>query len=60
MIGVLTLHWAKDDLIEEARELLNRNGDAQSRELGFEVRGLRYSYHGTDTRLPVGSGTSSR
>ena len=29
MIGVLTHHWAKADKIDEARKLLDRNGDAQ-------------------------------
>src|SRR5215510_1297329 len=31
MIGVLTHHWAKVDKIDEARKLLDRNGDAQSK-----------------------------
>ena len=35
MIGVLTHHWAKDDQIEAAKNLLDRNGDAQSRAPGF-------------------------
>ena len=43
MIGVLTHHWAKDDLIETARELLDRNGDAQSRASGFVGRETFYS-----------------
>ena len=43
MIGVLTHHWAKDDLIDEARELLDRNGDAQSRAPGFVSRETFYS-----------------
>jgi hypothetical protein len=33
MIGVLTHHWAKVDKIDEARKLLDRNGDAPT--LGF-------------------------
>ena len=43
MIGVLTHHWAKDNLIETARELLDRNGDAQSRAPGFVSRETFYS-----------------
>ena len=43
MIGVLTHHWAKDDLIDEARELLDRNGDAQGRAPGFVSRETFYS-----------------
>ena len=35
MIGVLTHHWAKPELVDEARELLDRNGLAQSRAPGF-------------------------
>ena len=38
MIGVLTHHWAKPDLIENARQLLDRNGEAQSRAPGFVSR----------------------
>ncbi len=38
MIGVLTHHWAKVDKIDEARKLLDRNGDAQSRVPGFVSR----------------------
>jgi len=38
MIGVLTHHWAKADKIEEARRLLDRNGEAQSRASGFVSR----------------------
>jgi heme-degrading monooxygenase HmoA len=38
MIGVLTHHWAKPDLIDEARRLLDRNGLAQSRFSGFGAR----------------------
>ena len=35
MIGVLTHHWAKPELVDEARELLDRNGLAQSKAPGF-------------------------
>ncbi len=38
MIGVLTHHWAKAELVEEARALLNGNGEAQSRHPGFVSR----------------------
>jgi heme-degrading monooxygenase HmoA len=38
MIGVLTHHWAKADRIDEARKLLNRNGEAQARAPGFVSR----------------------
>ena len=38
MIGVLTHHWAKADKIEEARKLLDRNGEAQSKAPGFVSR----------------------
>jgi len=38
MISVLTHHWAKADKIEEARALLDRNGDAQSKAPGFVSR----------------------
>ncbi len=38
MIGVLTHHWAKDDCVDEARDLLNRNGIAQSQAPGFVSR----------------------
>lgn len=38
MIGVLTHHWAKDGRMEEARELLEGNGRAQSRAPGFVSR----------------------
>src|SRR5947199_9394834 len=31
MIGVLTHHWAKPDEVDEARKLLDRNGEAQSK-----------------------------
>ena len=35
MIGVLTHHWAKEDKLEEARSLLDRNGAAQSKAPGL-------------------------
>jgi heme-degrading monooxygenase HmoA len=38
MIGVLTHHWAKADKIEEAKRLLDRNGEAQSNAPGFVSR----------------------
>jgi len=38
MIGVLTHHWAKVDKIDEARKLLEGNGEAQSRAAGFVSR----------------------
>src|SRR6516165_9245616 len=38
MIGVLTHHWAKAGKIDEARTLLDRNGDAQSKAPGFVSR----------------------
>ena len=38
MIGVLTHHWAKDGLVEEAAALLDGNGQAQSRASGFVMR----------------------
>ena len=38
MIGVLTHHWAKADKIDEARRLLDGNGEAQSSAPGFISR----------------------
>jgi heme-degrading monooxygenase HmoA len=38
MIGVLTHHWAKADKIDEAKKLLDRNGQAQSKAPGFVSR----------------------
>jgi heme-degrading monooxygenase HmoA len=38
MIGVLTHHWAKADKIDEARQLLEANGLAQSKAAGFISR----------------------
>ena len=44
MIGVLTHHWAKPDRIDEARELLDRNGLAQSKAPGFVSRHTLVAY----------------
>ena len=38
MIGVLTHHWAKADRIDEARNLLDGNGVAQSNHPGYGTR----------------------
>ena len=38
MIGVLTHHWAKAEAIEDAKGLLDRNGEAQSKAPGFVSR----------------------
>ena len=38
MIAVLTHHWAKADTIDEAKKLLDRNGEAQSKAPGFLSR----------------------
>jgi heme-degrading monooxygenase HmoA len=38
VIGVLTHHWARLDKVAEARELLERNGIAQSKFAGFGAR----------------------
>ena len=43
MIGVLTHHWAKSDKLEDARQLLDRNGLAQSKAPGFGSRQTLYS-----------------
>lgn len=43
MIGVLTHHWAKDGLVEQARKLLDGNGLAQSKAPGFGKRETLYS-----------------
>ena len=43
MIGVLTHHWAKDDKLDEARKLLDRNGEAQGKAPGFVSRQTLYS-----------------
>lgn len=38
MIGVLTHHWAKPEKVDEARALLDRNGEAQSKAPGYVSR----------------------
>ena len=38
MLGVLTHHWAKADKVDEARKLLDHNGEAQSKAPGFVNR----------------------
>lgn len=38
MIGVLTHHWAKPEAFGRARDLLDGNGEAQSRHPGFVSR----------------------
>ena len=38
MIAVLTHHWAKPDMFEEARALLDGNGRAQANSPGFVSR----------------------
>lgn len=43
MIGVLTHHWAKSDRLEDARKLLDRNGQAQSKAPCFGSRQTLYS-----------------
>jgi heme-degrading monooxygenase HmoA len=43
MIGVLTHHWAKADKIAEAKQLLDRNGAAQSKAPGFVSRQTLYA-----------------
>ncbi len=43
MIGVLTHHWAKPELLEAARKLLDGNGLAQSKAPGFGSRQTLYS-----------------
>ncbi len=43
MIGVLTHHWAKPDKIQDSRNLLDRNGLAQSKAPGFGSRQTLYS-----------------
>jgi heme-degrading monooxygenase HmoA len=44
MIGVLTHHWAKADQIAAAKQLLDRNGVAQSKAPGFVNRQTLYSH----------------
>ena len=43
MIGVLTHHWAKIDKVDDARKLLDRNGEAQSKAPGFVSRQTLYA-----------------
>ncbi len=43
MIGVLTSHWAPNGKVDESRDLLNRNGDAQAKAPGFVSRQTLYS-----------------
>ena len=43
MLGVLTHHWAKPELLEKARNLLDGNGLAQSKAPGFGSRQTLYS-----------------
>ena len=43
MIGVLTHHWAKPEVLEKARKLLDGNGLAQSKAPGFGGRQTLYS-----------------
>ena len=43
MIGVLTHHWAKSDKGDEAKNLLDGNGTAQSKAPGFVSRQTLYS-----------------
>ena len=38
MIGVLTHHWARKEQVNQVRELLDRNGQAQSKVPGFVNR----------------------
>ena len=43
MIGVLTHHWAKADKLDAARQLLDRNREAQSKAPGFISRQTLYA-----------------
>ena len=43
MIAALTHHWAQGGNVDEARRLLERNGDAQSKAPGFVSRRTLYS-----------------
>ena len=43
MIGVLTHHWSKPDKVEDAKQLLDGNGLAQSKAPGFGRRETLYS-----------------
>jgi heme-degrading monooxygenase HmoA len=43
MIAVLTHHWAKQEMLDEAKKVLERNGAAQQKAPGFGVRQTLYS-----------------
>jgi heme-degrading monooxygenase HmoA len=43
MIGVLTHHWSKENLFDQAKILLSGNGQAQSHALGFVSRTTLHS-----------------
>ena len=43
MIGVLTHHWATEENLDEARKLLDRNGEAQGKAPGFISRQTLYA-----------------
>ena len=43
MIAVLTHHWAKKEMLEDTKLLLDRNGLAQSKTPGFVARQTLYS-----------------
>jgi heme-degrading monooxygenase HmoA len=43
MIAVLTHHWAKPDKVDNARQLLDGNGLAQSKASGFVSRQTLYA-----------------
>ncbi len=43
MIGALTHQWATEENLDEARELLDRNGEAQSKAPGFISRQTLYA-----------------
>ena len=50
MIAVLTHHWARENKVDEARILLDRNGLAQSNAPGFKSRQTLYS-HSDPTKI---------
>ena len=43
MIAVLTHHWAKQEMLDEAKVVLDRNGAAQQKAPGFGARQTLYS-----------------
>ena len=43
MIGVLTHHWAQEEKLQEARDMLDGNGVAQGKAPGFVSRETYYS-----------------